>query len=185
MERKITVGIETAKAIDLHTEFNQWSTKFARFIEERHGEDGFASVYGHVSPHLKALYDVLRYELGLSIEIDRDMDAGEQEQHQGVNDETFLMTSSVILAKQCLEDIEEVNDGKEFVERMMEAHRHLTEAIEITTRMRNPSLLSRATLHPNLNSYGSEQRKDIARGGRVGHPCLRGIEQGKGLYQYR
>lgn len=133
MERKITVGIETAKAIDLHTEFNQWSTKFARFIEQQHGEDGFASVYDHVSPHLKALYDVLRYEIGLGIEIDRDMDAGEQEQeqHQGVNKETFLMTSSVILAKQCLEDIEEVNDGKEFVERMMEAHRHLTEAIEI------------------------------------------------------
>lgn len=133
MERQITVGVETAKAIDLHTEFNQWSTKFARFIEERHGEDGFASVYGHVSPHLKALYDVLRYEIGLGIEIDRDMDAGEQEQeqHQGVNKETFLMTSSVILAKQCLEDIEEVNDVKEFVERMMEAHRHLTEAIEI------------------------------------------------------
>lgn len=133
MERKITVGIETAKAIDLHTEFNQWSTKFDRFIEARHGEDGFASVYGHVSPHLKALYDVLRYEIGLGIEIDRDMDAGEQEQeqHQGVNKETFLMSASVILAKQCLEDIEEVNNGKEFVERMMEAHRHLTEAIEI------------------------------------------------------
>lgn len=133
MERKFIVGTETAKVIDLHTEFNQWSTKFARFIEGRHGEDGFASVYSHVDPHLKALYDVLRYELGLSIEIDRDMGAGEQEQeqHQGVNDETFLMTSSVILAQQCLEDIEEVNDGKEFVERMMEAHRHLTEAIEI------------------------------------------------------
>lgn len=134
MERKITVGTETAKVLDLQTEFQLWSDKFTRFIEQRHG-DGFASVYSHVDPHLKALYDVLRYELGLSIEIDRDMDAGEQEQeqeeHQVVNKETFLMTSSVILAQQCLEDIEEVNDGKEFVERMMEAHRHLTEAIEI------------------------------------------------------
>lgn len=132
MERKITVGTETAKVLDLQTEFQLWSSKFARFVEQQHG-DGFASVYSHVDPHLKALYDVLRYELGLSIEIDRDMDAGEpeQEEHQVVNKETFLMTSSVILAKQCLEDIEKVDDGKEFVERMMEAHRHLTEAIEI------------------------------------------------------
>lgn len=132
MERKITVGTETAKVLDLQTEFQQWSDKFTRFVEQRH-EDGFASAYAHFSHHMKGLYDVLRYELGLSIEIDRDMDAGkqEQEEHQVVNKETFLMTSSVILAKQCLEDIEEVNDGKEFVERMMEAHRHLTDAIEI------------------------------------------------------
>lgn len=80
MERKITVGTETAKAIDLHTEFVQWSDKFARFIEERHGEDGFASVYTHASPHIKALCDVLRYEVGLGIEIDRDMDAGEKQE---------------------------------------------------------------------------------------------------------
>lgn len=131
MEKKIIVGTETAKVLDLQTEFQQWSIKFTRFVEQQHG-DGFASVYSHVDPHLKALYDVLRYELGLSIEIDRDMAASEeQEEHQGVNDEALLMTSSVILAQQCLEDIEEVNDGKEFVERMMEAHRHLTEAIEI------------------------------------------------------
>ena len=143
MDKKINVGTETAKAIDLHTEFNQWSTKFARFIEEQHGEDGFASVYGHVSPHLKALLDVLRYELGLSIEIDRDMGAGEQEQeqHQGVNDETFLMCASVTLAKQCLEDIEEVNDGKEYVERMKEAHRHLFEAMEIYSKHEESELV--------------------------------------------
>ena len=142
MERKITVGTETAKVLDLQTEFQLWSVKFTRFVEQQHG-DGFASVYSHVDPHLKALYDVLRYELGLSIEIDRDMaaDEQEQEQHQGVNDETFLMCASVTLAKQCLEDIEEVNDGKEYVERMKEAHRHLSEAMEIYNKHEESELV--------------------------------------------
>lgn len=46
------------------------------------------------------------------------------------SDDVFLMCASVMLAKESLEDIEDIKDGKEYAERMLEAHRHLTEAVE-------------------------------------------------------
>ena len=54
------------------------------------------------------------------------------------NDSTISVTDvsigiSVMLAKECLEDIEEVEDGKEYTARFLEAYNHLTEAVDIYT----------------------------------------------------
>lgn len=134
-KRNLIVSEETAKVVDLHTEFQQWDNKLIGCIREQHGEDGFGDVYGHVMPHLKAVYDVLRYEIGHSMESQIDVNIKpvmvEESKSGKVNEEMFLMCTSVLLAKECLEDIEEIKDGNEYVERMLEAHKHLTEAVEI------------------------------------------------------
>lgn len=133
--RKLVVGNETARAIGLRDEFQQWENKLIDVIREQHGDDSFGDIYGHIKQPLTAIYDLLRYEVGLAIEVDADMGLGlqeseEDEEHPKVNDNAFLMCTSVTLAKDCLEDIEECKDGQKYIKRMYEAHKHLTEAIE-------------------------------------------------------
>lgn len=74
MERKFIVGEDTEQIVNLHIGMQKWQKSLMNWLRFMYGDDETDTAYKRdYEPHLLAIYKALRTDIGMSIEINVDI----------------------------------------------------------------------------------------------------------------